>query len=89
MADRGAPLGNNNAGKAKPWAGAIRRALAEEDRDGLLELARVLIAKGKAGDMAALKEIGDRSDGKAPQPVVGDDSFDPVRLVVTPTDAQL
>ncbi len=69
MADRGAPEGNNNAGKNKPWAEAIRRALLAEDGKELRALAEKLIERAKEGDVTALKEIGDRTDGKAIQAV--------------------
>ncbi len=61
-----APRGNRNAAKGHMWAGAIRRALAE-DREALQTIARKLVEKAKEGDMAALKEFGDRLDGKAAQ----------------------
>lgn len=89
----GAPIGNSNATKAKPWAEAIRRALAKRERTGsgadINKLAETLLDKAAEGDMAALKEFGDRTDGKVPQAIIGDASYDPVRLMVTPTDAQL
>ena len=62
----GAPLGNNNGGKAKPWAEAIDRAI-KRDRPALDRLAQVLIAKAMEGDMSAFKELGDRLDGKPKQ----------------------
>ena len=79
--------------KEKPWADAIKRALARREHTGsgadLNRLAEALLDKGAEGDMAALKELGDRLDGKVPQAIVGDADFDPVRLVVTPVDASL
>jgi hypothetical protein len=60
------PKGNRNAAKGHMWAGAIRRALAE-DREALQIAARALITKCKDGDLAAIKELGDRLDGKAAQ----------------------
>jgi hypothetical protein len=35
------------------------------------ELALALVGAGKGGDVPALKEIGDRLDGKVPQAVTG------------------
>ena len=79
--------------KEKPWADAIKRALARREHTGsgadLNRLAETLLDKGAEGDMAALKGLGDRLDGKVPQGIVGDADFDPVRLVVTPVDASL
>src|SRR5438046_7185753 len=76
MAGPGAPRGNNNAGKAKDWENAIRRALARAEAEGsgkcLNRLADQLLTKAAEGDMAALKEIGDRLDGKPAQVIAGD-----------------
>ena len=68
---RGAPLGNKRAigNKGawgdKPWTDALRRAIVQQDGKVLRRLAEVLIAKACDGDMAAIREIGDRLDGKA------------------------
>ena len=72
-----APLGNRNAAKAKLWAAAIQRAL--EKRGGgdkikaLDELAEKLLTNCDVGDLAALKELGDRLDGKPAQSIVGEE----------------
>lgn len=66
-----APLGNSNAVKAKPWQAAINRALSKRtlvsQRDALDDLAEKLLSQCDEGDMTALKELGDRLDGKAVQ----------------------
>jgi len=91
----GAPLGNKNNTKAKPWADAIRRSLARrEDGDhgkSLNELADALLDKAAEGDMSALKELGDRLDGKSAQSVtVGNEDGKPfsieqvIRSIVDP-----
>jgi hypothetical protein len=68
-----APLGNNNASKGKRWAIAIERALRKRSKSDQMEalddLAEKLLANCDTGDMAALKELGDRLDGKAAQTV--------------------
>jgi len=68
-----APLGNQNAVKNRPWQDAINRALArfgEGSYDGGLNaLADELIIKCKDGDLTALKELGDRLEGKPAQAV--------------------
>lgn len=46
----------------------------------LRQVAQALIAKAQAGDVAAIREIADRLDGKVPQAIVGDDDEPPVRL---------
>lgn len=73
-----APLGNQNARKGKPWQAAINRALEKRSRvaqmEALDELAESLLRKCDDGDIAALKELGDRLDGKPAQAIVnGDD----------------
>lgn len=85
MAKRGAPLGNNNGGKSKIWSEAIRRALCRVDADeeggkrAIERLAESLVQKGLSGDVAALKEIGDRVEGKVAQPIGGTDDLPPIK----------
>lgn len=71
MAKNGAPKGNNNATKGKMWSDAVRKALVQ--RKALKPIAEKLIAMALEGDMQAIKEIGDRLDGKAVQAVSGED----------------
>jgi hypothetical protein len=72
----GAPAGNKNAAKAKLWEQAIKRAIARKANGdishGLDSLADKLIAAADAGDQWALKEIGDRLDGKPAQAITGE-----------------
>lgn len=68
----GAPLGNKNGENGKRWRMAIDTALGKDGKDkaqALAELAEQLVIKAKTGDMSALKEIGDRIDGKSVQPM--------------------
>jgi hypothetical protein len=55
------------------WCDAIRKALLEEDKKTrqikMHRAARSLVAKAIEGDVPALREIGDRIDGKAMQPI--------------------
>ena len=64
----GAPKGNTNNLKNRPWAEAINKALCQA-QDGkpakLRALAEKLVDKALEGDMTAMKEMGDRVDGKA------------------------
>lgn len=84
----GAPLGNQNAKKAKIWEGAIRRVLAENDGEKLRALAEKIVARALEGDVPALREVGDRIDGKVAQEISGVDGADlVVRLI--PQDANL
>lgn len=78
-----APLGNQNAAKAKVWRAAIEAALERRTQsrvDGKKEidaLAEKLLDLVSAGDLPALKEFGDRMDGKPAQAVIGGDDDDP------------
>jgi hypothetical protein len=70
----GAPIGNQNAAKAKVWHAAIMRALerrqpADQRIKAIDELADKLLDLVAAGDLPALKEFGDRMDGKPAQQV--------------------
>ncbi len=71
MALRGGQPGNHNAGKTKPWLASINRALAartlKEQKDALDTLAEKLIDMCSAGDLEALKELGNRLDGRPHQ----------------------
>ncbi len=82
----GAPLGNTNGQKGKEWRLAIRRALAHKHGDvqsGLLAIAAKLVEAAENGDLAALKEIGDREDGKPAQAIVGDDTMPAIQQNLT------
>ena len=71
----GRPKGAEN--RDNPWRGAIRKAVCElratvgDDKKvkALGLLADRLVTKGLDGDVTALKEIGDRLDGKPAQAV--------------------
>jgi hypothetical protein len=82
----GAPVGNQNAAKAKMWRAAIERALeargAGDRLAALNALAAKLLDKAEEGDMSALKELGDRLDGKSVQPIAGSDGDPAVQLEI-------
>lgn len=64
----GAPKGNTNGSKNRIWAEAINKVLCQSDEgkpQKLRALAEKLVDQALDGDMAAMKEIGDRVDGKA------------------------
>lgn len=69
--ERGGQPGNDNAARGRAFAGALRRVLYEAgtDREQLLEVAQALVDKAKAGDVPAIKELADRTDGRVPQAV--------------------
>lgn len=84
----GAPNGNKNASKGSPWRDAINRALAQRDErqqgHALRNIAEKLLAAAEIGDVGALKELGDRLDGKAAQAVVlQGDADNPVQSKMT------
>ena len=54
--------------------------IADNNPEKLDKLAEALIAKAKTGDVAALREVSDRLDGRVPQAVVGDDGSEPITL---------
>lgn len=70
---KGAPLGNQNAAKAKVWTLAIQKALEKRSRVGRMEALEViadqLIEKCMEGDLEALKELGNRLEGKPSQSI--------------------
>lgn len=80
------PTGKNGR-EQKPWADAIKRALARAELDparggrDINKLAEQLLDKAADGDMGALKELGDRLDGKPAQSV--DLGGDPDKPLIT------
>lgn len=89
----GAPQGNQNAARAKVWRAAIERALdrrTQRREDGILEIdaiADALLDATLKGDMVAIKEFGDRLDGKAVQAVTGEDGGPVQVYVIRPGNA--
>lgn len=75
MSKVGAPTGNQNARKAKLWTQAIERALAKRskaDMNAALDLlAENFLKECDKGNLVALKELGDRLEGKPVQAVEG------------------
>lgn len=69
--------GNQYAAKEKRWRMAIERALDKRSRasqvEALDEIAETLLNKAKEGDLNAIKELGDRLDGKPAQAITGAD----------------
>ena len=67
-----AVIGNQNAYKNKPWADALHRAMARYDggkENALNLIADQTVSLAVSGEQWAIKEIGDRTDGKAAQSV--------------------
>lgn len=66
----GAPAGNQNSSKSnRLWAETIRRAVVQSDGKRLRKIAEALLDKAAEGDISAIKELGDRLDGKATQQI--------------------
>ena len=79
----GAPVGNTNAKRGAEWREAIKRALTRASerlgngdeigyRRGLDLVADKFIAAASDGEAWAIKELGDRMDGKPHQSIVAD-----------------
>jgi hypothetical protein len=71
----------------KAWRDAIRVAVLRAHKDPkkgkkLAALADALVDAGLDGDVPALKEIGDRLDGRVPQAITGDGGG-PVAMAIT------
>lgn len=80
-------IGNDFSNKNnRLWANTLRRAIVQGDGAKLRRIADALIDKAADGDIAAIKELGDRIDGKATQAlaVSGDGEGSPIqnRVVV-------
>lgn len=70
MASRGGQKGNQNAAKGRYLSSKLKERLeARKDAD---KLAEVLIDKALEGDMAAIKEVFDRLEGKPKQTIDAD-----------------
>lgn len=78
--------GNQYAAKSKRWTDAIDRAINKRSRvsglEALDELAEKLLVKVDEGDVSALKELGDRLEGKPPQAITNADGGNLVLEVV-------
>jgi hypothetical protein len=68
MATRGGQPGNTNGTKGKLWLEALNRHVTQNPQ-ALRAAASAIFKKAEEGDIAAIKEIGDRLDGKAVQAV--------------------
>jgi len=82
----GAPVGNQNAANAKIWTAAIQRALKKRSKiagkEAIDELAETLLELCDAKELSALKEFGDRMEGKPAQSVLlGNDPDNPITKV--------
>lgn len=73
--------------KKKLWRDAIQASLStntegEYNLEHIRAVSDALIIAAKAGDIQAIKEIGDRIDGKVPQGIGGDDELGPIGVQI-------
>jgi len=62
----GAPEGHTNSSKNnRIWGNIIKKYAIQEDYKRLHAMAEKLYEKAAEGDLGAIKEVGDRLDGKA------------------------
>ncbi len=93
MAERGAPVGNTNAAKAKVFYDAVRKACVQEDWRRLNAGVEQLLDNAAAGERWALEMLRDTTDGKPKQQVevAGEDGgpvqYEVIRRVVVRPDA--
>jgi len=67
-AERSAEVNKGNTHSSKNnrlWAETLRRAVIQSDAERLRQIAEALIDKAASGDVSAIKELGDRIDGKS------------------------
>ena len=84
-----APKGNKNSTAEKRiWSKIVRKLAVQEDHAKLHKVANALFEKASEGDISAIKELGDRLDGKAMQEnMVTGDADNPLTVnVVTGID---
>jgi len=71
----GAPLGNNNASKGRPFLDQLRKIIAADDLDPKVKVKRLrqaaeqLLSQAARGEEWAIKELANRLDGRAIQGV--------------------
>lgn len=66
-----AAIGNEYAANARRWRSAIDKALSNrcksDGQKALVAIAEQMLQKADEGDMTAIKELGDRMDGRPHQ----------------------
>lgn len=83
MAFQKGQSGNPTGGrKDKPWRDALTLAIKDGDGLKLRRIADAVVTLAETGDMQAIKEIGDRLDGKPAQQTIltGDEDGGPVQI---------
>ena len=87
----GAPKGSKNHTKTtRAWSDAVRMAVARREKlnqpGTLRDLADAFIDKVLEGDMTAIREFGDRYEGKVPQAIEGPGEDGSFIIVVSSRD---
>ncbi len=78
----GAPKGNTNSSKDnRIWGKTIRKLAVQEGAKRMHRVAEALFKKAEEGDVASIRELGDRIDGKSQQEFTGN-SDQPITIVV-------
>jgi hypothetical protein len=88
--ESGNPTGRPKTAKQFKDALNIAVKRTEGDKVMLAQIAEALVDKAKAGDVAAIREVADRLDGKATQLIGGDEDAAPIfhrieRVIVDPS----
>jgi len=65
--------------KTKPFKEALQRIIEAAGPQELDRVAAALFARAQTGDVAAIREVGDRMDGKVPQSIGGSDELPPIQ----------
>ena len=78
----GPPKGNKNSSKEnRVWGKVVRKLAVQEDHKRIHKVAEALFRKAEEGDISAIKELGDRIDGKSMQEISGN-SDAPITVIV-------
>jgi ribosomal protein L17 len=89
----GAPMGNTNSSRGCIFRTALENAIRKrstrtEQFAALVKVADALIDKAIGGDVAAMREIADRLDGKAKQQIENTGDSGPLIVkIIKPGDA--
>lgn len=84
VAGRSGPPKNVNSSKPnRLWGDTIHRVITQENSKKLRAAAEALVDRAISGDTSALRELGDRIDGKVPQGIVGADGG-PIEVAEVP-----
>lgn len=70
MSNKGGQIGNTNARKEnRIWGDTIKRVVTQGNSKRLRAAAEKLVDEAEAGNVNALRELGDRLDGKPHQSI--------------------